>query len=53
MTYPDLTVRMLGEFSISLGGQSITDNSNRSRKAWLLLAYLISVSYTHLTLPTT
>ena len=41
MTYPDLTVRMLGEFSISLGGQSITDNSNRSRKAWLLLAYLI------------
>ena len=41
MTCMDLTVRMLGEFSITLGDQTITDNSNRSRKAWLLLAYVI------------
>ena len=36
-----LQVRMLGEFSISLGGREITDSDNRSRKVWLLLAYMI------------
>ena len=41
MTCADLTVRMLGDFSISLGGQTIADASSRSRKMWLLLAYLI------------
>ena len=36
-----LNVRMLGEFSISLGEHTIDDGSNRMRKVWLLLAYLI------------
>ena len=34
-------VRMLGTFSISKGDQEINDGDNRSRKIWLLLAYMI------------
>lgn len=36
-----LNVRMLGEFSISQGERTVDDGSNRMRKVWLLLAYLI------------
>ena len=36
-----LRVRMLGSFSIEMGEQIIDDNRNRSRKVWLLLAYMI------------
>ncbi len=36
-----LNVRMFGEFSISANGVSISDQDNRSRKIWSLLAYLI------------
>lgn len=36
-----ITVQMLGGFSIEQGGQKIDDHSNRMRKVWLLLAYLI------------
>ncbi|MGE4277460.1 MAG: BTAD domain-containing putative transcriptional regulator [Lawsonibacter sp.] len=36
-----LRVRMLGSFSIELGDKKIDDNGNRSRKVWLLLAYMI------------
>lgn len=36
-----LKVNMLGSFALSLGEQSIDDSSNRMRKVWLLLAYLI------------
>ena len=36
-----LRVRMLGNFSISLDGREIDDSGNRSRKVWLLLAYII------------
>lgn len=36
-----LCVRMLGEFCISEGMQTINDSDNRSKKVWLLLAYLI------------
>lgn len=36
-----LSVRMLGEFSVSAGEKSISDNDNRTRKIWTLLAYLI------------
>lgn len=32
---------MLGEFSITLGDRTISDSDNRSRKVWLLLAYMI------------
>lgn len=35
-----LYVQMLGTFSIALGDTKVDDNSNRSRKIWLLLAYL-------------
>lgn len=35
-----LNVQMLGTFSISLGEACVDDSSNRSRKIWLLLAYL-------------
>lgn len=40
MDQPVLKVQMLGTFSISLGDASVDDSSNRSRKIWLLLAYL-------------
>ena len=41
MEVPDLEVRMLGGFSIRLGRQEINDSDNRSRKVWLLMAYMI------------
>lgn len=34
-------VRMLGTFSVSRGEREINDNGNRSKKVWLLLAYMI------------
>lgn len=34
-------VRMFGTFSIRKGDQEINDSDNRSRKIWLLLAYMI------------
>lgn len=37
-----LSVRMFGQFSLSLGDKSVSDKSDRSKKLWLLLAYLIS-----------
>jgi len=47
---PDiLRVNMLGNFSIRLGEQCIDDQSNRMRKVWLLLAYLIYSRNSHLT----
>jgi DNA-binding SARP family transcriptional activator len=36
-----LHVQMLGTFSITLGNARVDDSSNRSKKIWLLLAYLI------------
>jgi len=36
-----LYIRMLGEFSLQFGENKISDHSNRSKKVWLLLAYLI------------
>ena len=36
-----LKVQMLGTFSIMLGDAKVDDSSNRSKKIWLLLAYLI------------
>ena len=36
-----LYIRMLGEFSLQYGENTISDNNNRSKKVWLLLAYLI------------
>ena len=36
-----LQIRMLGEFSIQLGDRKISDNDNRTRKIWVLLACLI------------
>lgn len=36
-----LTVKMLGEFQLSTGEAQINDGINRSRKIWLLLAYMI------------
>jgi DNA-binding SARP family transcriptional activator len=41
MTNDTLRVRMLGEFSLAIGQHEITDRDNRSRKSWLLLAYLV------------
>ena len=34
-------VRMLGEFSLHAGSNSISNSSNRSKKVWSLLAYLL------------
>ena len=36
-----LQVSMLGGFTLQLGDRTIDDSSNRMRKVWLLLAYLI------------
>lgn len=36
-----LTVHMLGSFSIEQNNRFVDDHSNRMRKVWLLLAYLI------------
>lgn len=36
-----LTVQTFGKFSLSAGSVQIDDSENRSRKVWLLLAYLI------------
>lgn len=36
-----LSVQMLGNLSISYGDQRISDQDNRSRKVWTLIAYLI------------
>ena len=41
MASAPLEVRMLGTFSISFRGAEINDGDNRSRKVWLLLAYMI------------
>ena len=44
-----VTVRMLGGCSIEYAGRSITDQTNRMRKVWLLLACLIYSRGSHLT----
>jgi len=36
-----VNVRMLGGFSLTCGETSVTEDDSRSRKMWLLLAYLI------------
>ena len=36
-----LRIQMLGEFSISAGRQTLRSTDSRSRKVWLLLAYMI------------
>ena len=41
MSLSSLTVKMLGEFSLKSGDTEINDGANRSRKIWLLLAYII------------
>ena len=41
MSKQSLKVKMLGEFSVALDDVVINDSSNRTKKLWLLLAYLI------------
>ena len=41
MSDTPLQVWMLGEFSIANGDSRVDDGGNRSRKVWLLLAYMI------------
>lgn len=41
MHEPMLQVQMLGKFAIRCGDRVIADDDDRSRKVWLLLAYLI------------
>lgn len=36
-----LSVQMLGKFSLQLGSSCVSDSDNRSKKSWLLLAYMI------------
>ena len=49
MAQEHIIVRMLGGFSIEQNGQKIDDHSNRMRKVWLLLAYLIYHRNDHIT----
>ena len=37
----ELQIHMLGEFSITYNGKVVDDKSNRSKNAWMFLAYLI------------
>ena len=37
----NITVRMFGGFSIECGEAVVSDGSSRSRKVWMLLAYLV------------
>lgn len=41
MGVSSLRINMLGGFSIHRGSEAIDDGDNRSRKVWLLLAYMI------------
>ncbi len=41
MALTHLDIRMLGEFSLRSGSSEINDGNNRSRKIWLLMAYMI------------
>ncbi len=36
-----LQIRILGDFSLQIGENIISDNDNRTKKGWLLLAYLL------------
>ncbi|MBQ6685248.1 MAG: hypothetical protein IJM99_03970 [Firmicutes bacterium] len=36
-----LMITMLGEFSLQWNNKKLSDNANRMKKIWLLLAYLI------------
>ncbi len=38
----NIIVKMLGEFSISYAGRTISDSTNRSKKLWIFLEYLIT-----------
>ena len=38
----ELKVQMLGGFALRMNGQELLDTDTRSKKAWILLAYLIS-----------
>ena len=49
MTSDTVQIQMLGSFVIERNGQQIDDQSNRMRKVWLLLAYLIYHRNSHLT----
>lgn len=40
MELEPVSARMLGEFAIRRGSREISDGDNRSRKIWLLLAYM-------------
>jgi len=48
MTDNTIHVKMLGTFSIECAGGAVDDNSNRMRKIWLLLAYMIYNRDTHI-----
>ena len=37
----ELKVQMLGGFALRMNGQELLDTDTRSKKAWILLAYLI------------
>lgn len=41
MAFSELHVQMLGRFSLRIGDRELNDSDNRSRKVWLLLAYMI------------
>lgn len=45
----NIKVQMLGGFAIHCGDQFIDDQSNRMKKVWLLLAYLIFSRNSHIT----
>ena len=49
MNQSKIYISMFGQISISWNGHSITESDSRSRKTWLLLAYLIHERRNHIT----
>ena len=49
MNQSKIYISMFGQISISWNGHTITENDSRSRKTWLLLAYLIHERRNHIT----
>lgn len=41
-TFPTVYVNTLGEFSLTINGKTVDDHNHQSKKAWILLEYLLT-----------
>lgn len=47
---PVISVHMLGEFSITINGNTITNLKGRTKRVWMLVEYLIAYRHTDVSL---